>query len=710
MARTLILLVVLSAFLTTKAQALTIDLYDTGSTPMNGAQMGAFLEAASFWEDNLSDPVTVVVNIEFANLDSGILGSTRSQRTTNSYVTVRAAMLADAFAAAEQNALNQLPTSSLPIVATQGERNEASVTLTTANAKALGIGTGLDSLYGGPLPNSADARIQFANAFASTFDYDRSNGISSGKTDFVSVAAHEIGHALGFISMTDVQDLNANFTLHPNTFDFWRFAETGGPHNLTSESRLCTAGAAEYYDSVKNNVSLSHGVSTSDSVCGSSSGSCQASHWSDHLGLLMDPTLGAGISVNPQTLDKHALDYIGYSHKYKLLIDWRKWILVWKFPDFPWRDPCLTCPPEFGTIDPKVYPVLPVGKFPSENFSSRNFPSRDLGPNMSFQMGADFGVDGLRNRGLVGWALFQDATKRVGGRLKTAPNVRGEQNLFPAFPPVRVLPPAILAFEFVSDEKRGASFRFTDTLAESGAPFDPLLGEFGGFSITGFVDGADDGVEGDVDGLLSFVLLAQPSIPGTRNSPLTYVIGAPGNGGSFQIVDPKALGVEEEPIRTGKRFIRGDSNSDGELDMADPVRVLDALFRGGAKIACDDAADANDDGEVELTDAVYVLRFLFLGGAVPAGAPARVVQEDATEDGLGCDAPLEEAAAAGPVDSPTRRVPTPKIPLDVKPIPIPIPIPMPELFPGVIPAPVREPIAQPVGRLPVVRLPAPRLK
>ncbi|MBK7059844.1 MAG: hypothetical protein IPH51_04770 [Rubrivivax sp.] len=42
-----------------------------------------------------------------------------------------------------------------------------------------------------------DAFVQFNSNYA--FDHDRSNGIGSGQFDFVGIAAHEIGHALGLI-------------------------------------------------------------------------------------------------------------------------------------------------------------------------------------------------------------------------------------------------------------------------------------------------------------------------------------------------------------------------------------------------------------------------------------------------------------------------------------------------------------------------------
>ena len=284
-------------------------------------------------------------------------------------------MFNDASFGVEKTLVNNLPLSSLPVRDVNvALRNDSVVTMATANAKALGLGTGLDPLYGGALPNGADGQIMFANAFASGFDYDPTNGISSGLTDFVGVATQEIGHLLGFFSMTDVQDNppNSNFLLHPNTLDVWRFNQTGAPHAVGSETRRLTAGPAEYYDGGLNNRQVSRGSfdSSADPVCGTSSGFCQASHWRDDLGNLMDPTIAKGVAVTTQANDTRALDYVGYNQSLvfarhfprEILYGWFKW------PDFGPPDPGpyipdfggafdeFAPPPDFDTFKPPFEP------------------------------------------------------------------------------------------------------------------------------------------------------------------------------------------------------------------------------------------------------------------------------------------------------------------------------------------------------------------
>jgi hypothetical protein len=84
--------------------------------------------------------------------------------------------------------------------------------------------------------------------------------------------------------------------------------------------------------------------------------------------------------------------------------------------------------------------------------------------------------------------------------------------------------------------------------------------------------------------------------------------------------------------------LRGDANTDGTLDLADPVRILDHLFLGrplGCEALVNIAADVNDSGSVQIDDGIALLNFLFLGGPPPA-APFPDCTEPGAVDDTGC--------------------------------------------------------------------------
>ncbi len=82
-------------------------------------------------------------------------------------------------------------------------------------------------------------------------------------------------------------------------------------------------------------------------------------------------------------------------------------------------------------------------------------------------------------------------------------------------------------------------------------------------------------------------------------------------------------------------FLRGDANDDGGIDIADPVWIINELFRNGPESPCQDAADANDDDGVDLADATYLINYQFLGGPPPP-APFPGCGEG-SDDGVGCN-------------------------------------------------------------------------
>ncbi len=81
---------------------------------------------------------------------------------------------------------------------------------------------------------------------------------------------------------------------------------------------------------------------------------------------------------------------------------------------------------------------------------------------------------------------------------------------------------------------------------------------------------------------------------------------------------PLAAVITIDPAVTETKFIRGDSNCDGEPDISDAVHMLTFSFIGGDAPCCPEAADVNDDSNIaDTTDAVVLLRHLFLGDPPP---------------------------------------------------------------------------------------------
>jgi len=88
-------------------------------------------------------------------------------------------------------------------------------------------------------------------------------------------------------------------------------------------------------------------------------------------------------------------------------------------------------------------------------------------------------------------------------------------------------------------------------------------------------------------------------------------------GGRSPRAGPGRFTVLREP-----RFLRGDCDGTGVLNITDPIRSLEHLFLGGEAPDCLVSCDANADGSVNIADPIFVLGFLFLGSeAIPAPYP-----------------------------------------------------------------------------------------
>lgn len=98
-----------------------------------------------------------------------------------------------------------------------------------------------------------------------------------------------------------------------------------------------------------------------------------------------------------------------------------------------------------------------------------------------------------------------------------------------------------------------------------------------------------------------------------------------------------ALSLALLTARLEAAFVRGDTNGDRSVNIADPIQSLAYLFTGGA-VPCLDAADSNDDGTVNIGDPIHTLAYLFSAGPPPP-PPFPNCAEDPTADALGCATP-----------------------------------------------------------------------
>ena len=95
-----------------------------------------------------------------------------------------------------------------------------------------------------------------------------------------------------------------------------------------------------------------------------------------------------------------------------------------------------------------------------------------------------------------------------------------------------------------------------------------------------------------------------------------------------------------------KRFVRGDCQQDGAVDITDVVFSLEFAFLGGREPSCLAACDFDATGSIDVTNALGLLGALY-GGGSPLPAPYPSCGPATLEDeALGCAAPPVACDAA----------------------------------------------------------------
>src|SRR3954463_3436071 len=311
----------------TASAQLTFNITNNGTaTPQ---MLVGFAQAGALWSAYLKDPITINLRVGASALPAGVIGHSDIFYDSYAYSNVRAALVNDRQSLADfssTDALQPAPSFSMLINRTAnnpdgvvsltpyfdtglggpgqaGPENNNTVRFPEANAKALGLIPNN--------PNLLDGIVTFTTS--PIFDFDRSNGISSNRIDFVGVAAHEIGHVLGFTTGVDIlvgngvpPGWNDNQLKFVTPLDLFRFTSRSiGPGGGIGVIDW-TGDDTDKYFSVDGGqtplATFSRGINDEEG------------HWKNDAGIgIMDPSAVAGDLLKISGMDVRAMDVIGYN-------------------------------------------------------------------------------------------------------------------------------------------------------------------------------------------------------------------------------------------------------------------------------------------------------------------------------------------------------------------------------------------------------------
>ncbi|WP_294040476.1 NF038122 family metalloprotease [Sphingomonas sp.] len=330
------------------ANAADIILIDNGfaGTPAQQAAFKAgFQIAAAYWGSILTNNVTINLKVGTASLGSGIIGSTGSTRADLSVATWEQRVNATkSNSVIDQTAVLPTLTNGGASFITNGVAANGKDDLSTkvwdagatTSSKTLYENTSLIKAIGanvaGVTSATVDGTVTFSTNFS--FDFDPTDGITAGTMDFIGVAIHEIGHALGFVSGVDFLDIygingggnspnagalsySLNSTSIYSALDMFRYSND--PTNVAPGSNpvLDLSVSGDKYFSIDGGATALFGNNFSNGRYNGTDKQ-QASHWRDTAGCaigngILDPTFCYGQTGYITGLDLAAYDAMGWN-------------------------------------------------------------------------------------------------------------------------------------------------------------------------------------------------------------------------------------------------------------------------------------------------------------------------------------------------------------------------------------------------------------
>ncbi len=311
----------------TPASALTFNFTNGGGVPANF--MAAAVAAGNLWSGYFNDPIQLNITLSYGT--SGV-GNSTAGATAFAYATARQALINDVVSPADLSATSFLQASA-PVqflinrtsgllridagtAGTSADNNNNLIVVHRALGKALGLIGGNDA---GP-----DGTVEINSGLS--YDVDRSDGIAISSYDLIGVIAHEIGHIMGFQSVSEgisFGSITQESGAIPRLADLFRFSsESTNPAGSFSGSGagpgvfdISADTRSKYFSIDGGTTAVAEFARGSDPTFSGFGDGQQANHWLNGVTPLgiMDPTIGPGELLSFTPADRQFFDVIGYN-------------------------------------------------------------------------------------------------------------------------------------------------------------------------------------------------------------------------------------------------------------------------------------------------------------------------------------------------------------------------------------------------------------